>query len=84
MKVLEKGHDNQVKCPCCSSTLEFEAADVLRVKAGTDPDDGTDYFSYSIHCPVCKHSVNVSHITPAMRSKVDEVQRNRDLADHDL
>lgn len=84
MKVIEKGKNNQVKCSSCGSTLEFEPRDVVRKKVGFDHDEGEDIFSYNIRCSVCKHSVGISNITHAMRSRIDEVQKNRDLSDYDV
>lgn len=84
MKVIKKGKNNQVKCLSCGSTLEFESTDVARKKVGIDYDDGEDIFSYSIQCSVCKQSVGIINMTHAMRSRVDEIQKNRDLSDYDV
>ena len=87
MKVVKKGENNQVTCPCCGSVLEFEPHDISRKSVGRDADDGDEIFSYSIQCSVCKHSVSVGNITGTMRSRVDEIheiQKNRDLSDYDV
>ena len=83
MKVLKKGEGNQATCESCQSVLEFEASDVIRKNLGRD-EDGDEMYGYSIHCPNCKHEVRLSGITGAMKARVAEIQRNRDLADYDL
>ena len=83
MKVIKKGENNQVTCHCCGSVLEFEPHDVARKSSGI-ADDGDAVFSYSIQCSVCKHSVSVFNMTSAMRSRVDDIQKNRDLSDYDV
>ena len=83
MKVIKKGEKNRVTCPCCSSVLQFEPHDVARKSSGR-ADDGDEIFLYSVQCLVCKHSISVFNMTPAMRSRVDEIQKNRDLSDYDV
>ena len=83
MKVIKKGENNQVTCSCCGSVLEFEPHDVTRKSDGI-ADDGDRVFSYSIQCSVCKHPIGIINMTHAMRSRVDEIQKNRDLSDYDV
>ena len=83
MKIIEKGQGNQVKCPSCGSTLEFQPHDITRRNTGRD-DDGDECYFYSVQCPSCRHSVSVNHITSAMRSVVANIHKSRDLSDYDV
>jgi hypothetical protein len=86
MEILKGGDKNKVECYDCDSLLEFNPRDVRsRYVSPEGPYEMEGYTSYTIDCPVCESTINVSSkITRAIGAKVIEIERQRQRDDYEL
>lgn len=87
MEVIREGDGNRVACPCCRSILKFGPEDVSIKSLGMRDEGGNEIFSYSVACPVCRHSsINlVGVISSEMRSRAHKKAKENELfSSHDL